>query len=307
VATSLERFTAMGVTASLTVHVSVGGDSVAEQLSRLGRERIEILEQSWSRFRDTSELSQLNRLAGDGPVAVSEDMWLLVSAMMDGWRITNGRYDPTVYHAMMTLGYDATLTSVPWNHGTFENAAATPGMAAIRLDEAARTVTLPAGVGLDSGGIGKGLAGDIVSWELMSAGADGVAVDLGGDVVFRGTPPHTGGWHITVTPRHHPPLALSATGVDGHVGVATSGLRTRQWGDTLFHIVEPTVGLPAISEVDEVTVLAAAGWLAEIHSKGALLASGQADDYLHQHHLDGAIFWRDGTTSVTDALRGAPV
>jgi len=46
------------------------------------------------------------------------------------------------------------------------------------VDPAGPAVTLPAGVGLDPGGIGKGYAADLLVAELRAAGAaDGLLVD----------------------------------------------------------------------------------------------------------------------------------
>src|SRR4029078_51858 len=52
-------------------------------------------------------------------------------------------------------------------------------------------VRLPAGTGFDPGGIGKGLAADIVVDEIRADGADGVCVNPGGDVRVDGPSPAT--------------------------------------------------------------------------------------------------------------------
>ena len=57
------------------------------------------------------------------------------------------------------------------------------------IEVSADAVRLPAGLGFDPGGIGKGLAADLVSDELVRAGADGVCVNLGGDLRVRGEAP----------------------------------------------------------------------------------------------------------------------
>ncbi|MGO9197832.1 MAG: FAD:protein FMN transferase [Acidimicrobiales bacterium] len=59
-------------------------------------------------------------------------------------------------------------------------------------------VYLPPKVGIDSGGIGKGLAADVVVEELLQSGAAGVCVNLGGDLRAGGVPPDGSGWTIAV-------------------------------------------------------------------------------------------------------------
>ena len=62
----------MGSDASLLV---VGGP---HDLTTLARERIDDLEARWSRFIPTSEVSRLNRLAGEEPMVVSPETLGLV-------------------------------------------------------------------------------------------------------------------------------------------------------------------------------------------------------------------------------------
>ena len=65
---------------------------------------------------------------------------------------------------------------------------------------------LPAGSGFDPGGIGKGLAADIVSAELLAAGARGACVNLGGDLRVTGEAPGGGTWTVAV---EHPGSAAA--------------------------------------------------------------------------------------------------
>ena len=84
-------------------HVIVVGGS--QSLLDAARMRIEQLEQRWSRFLPESEISRLNHRAGE-PVAVSADSVELVTRALQAWRVTNGRFDPTVLGAVIRAGYD---------------------------------------------------------------------------------------------------------------------------------------------------------------------------------------------------------
>ena len=57
---------------------------------------------------------------------------------------------------------------------------------------------MPDGIGFDPGGVGKGLAADLVVDAVMADGAGGACVNLGGDLAVRGVGPHGGGWTVTV-------------------------------------------------------------------------------------------------------------
>src|SRR5207245_497499 len=80
-------------------------------------------------------------------------------------------------------------------------------------------VRLPPGVGFDPGGIGKGLAADIVTDELMQAGADGACANLGGDVRVRGAGPTGAAWTVSV---EHPWSERSII----HLGLADGAVAT---------------------------------------------------------------------------------
>ena len=59
--------------------------------------------------------------------------------------------------------------------------------------------SLPAGTRFDPGGVGKGLAGDLVAAHLLELGARSVQVELGGDVRVAGAPwvrRPSGGWRL---------------------------------------------------------------------------------------------------------------
>ena len=163
------------------------------------------LEQRWSRFLPTSELSRLNASAGR-EVSVSADTLTLLRACATAWAATDGRFDPTLRHAMVALGYDrdfALVAAGPMRHS--ETGPSSPrrrGMAGVVIDERASTVRLPHGVGLDAGGLGKGLAADIVVAELEERGAHGAMVNLGGDLAVAGEPPDGEAWVVGVEDPH---------------------------------------------------------------------------------------------------------
>lgn len=59
-------------------------------------------------------------------------------------------------------------------------------------------------------------------------------------------------------------------------GVATSSTRTRAWGDGLHHVIDPTTGSSAATDLVQVTVTAPTCAQAEILSKADLLRGSRA-------------------------------
>ena len=258
------RFEAMGT----WVHVMCDGGP-ADGPAR-ARERVAQLESRWSRFRPDSEVNRLNRAAGR-PVLVSSDTVTLVRLALAGWRGTSGRFDPTVLGAVLDAGYDRSCEQLGE-----PTSAATPsglgmGAVAVAVDERCGTVALPAGVGFDPGGIGKGLAADLVVAELLAGGAAAACVNIGGDLRAEGGGP----WRVDVADpfdSRRPPVAGLAL---GRGAVATSSRLRRTWwrdGARRHHIIDPLTGRPADSDVTAVTVITGEAWRAEVLATAALLA-----------------------------------
>ncbi|MBV8692712.1 MAG: FAD:protein FMN transferase, partial [Actinobacteria bacterium] len=258
------RFRAMGSDA----HVVVVGDPA---LVDAARARIDDLEQRWSRFIASSEVSRLNARSGEW-APVSPDTALLIELAIEAWHLSGGAYDPTLLGAVTRAGYDRSFESLgPAPPPRYSPLA--PG--ADRIELRPGSVRLPPGVGFDPGGIGKGLAADIVVGELLVAGADGVCVNLGGDVRVAGVGPDGEGWTIAV---HHPwnDVPLARLGIaDG--AVATSTTLLRRWeskGTVRHHLIDPQTGRPAETDINFVSVVSGQAWMAEVLAKAVLLHGG---------------------------------
>jgi len=259
-------FRAMGSDAHVIV---VGGEPA---LINGAVKRISDLEERWSRFLENSEISELNRKAGTF-VPVSSETVTLIQRAMEAWRLSGGAFDPTLLGAVLRAGYDRPfdqLVEAPPRRNELGSLLGA-GSADISIRE--NGVRLPARTGFDPGGIGKGLAADVVCAELVAAGADGACVNLGGDVRVTGTGPDGGGWTIAVD---HPwsPLPIAVLGLSGGA-VATSTTLRRRWelnGEPRHHVIDPQTGLPSDTDLTLATVVTGDAWVAEVLAKAVLLA-----------------------------------
>ena len=216
---------------------------------------------------------------------------------------TGGLVDPTLVDELESAGYSRDLSwdSLPLPRALLlapGRAAAQPRAVArwaeIEVDRPARTVTRPPRVRIDSGGIFKGLCGDMLAGVLGRHIS--FAVDAAGDVRFGGA----AGWRRPV--RVTSPFDGSLVHVFElvHGAAATSGIGRRSWlgadGRPVHHLLDPATGLPAFTGVVQVTALAPTGVEAEMRSKAALLSGpSAAADWL----LDGGVVvLDDGTLQV---------
>jgi thiamine biosynthesis lipoprotein len=148
--------------------------------------------------------------------------------------------------------------------------------ASVSTDQTA--VSRPPGVALDSGGLAKGIAADLIADRMRALPS--FAVECMGDVRAGGTTRTlriASPWDDSVLTE----LPLS----DG--AAATSGVTRRGW-----HLIDPGTGLPARTGVVQATALAPTALEAEVRAKAALLA-GPAGARDHLPH-GGLIVLADG-------------
>jgi thiamine biosynthesis lipoprotein len=261
---------AMSTVADLTVVVHPG--ETGDDLLGWAAGRLEQLEQRWSRFRPDSEISRLNAAAGTA-LPVSIDTLLAVHTARAAWLHTEGRFDPTVHDSLLHLGYDRTIdelrsgTPSEWA-GELGAPLPAPGCAGVEVDPYTSSVRLPLGARIDLGGIGKGLAADLVARGLIERGALGALVNIGGDVRVTGIPPDGLAWHVDVLDPRTEQRFTSLEIRDG--GVATSTTLRRHWhlGDRAHHhLVDPATGDSTRSPVVGVTVVAGTAAWADALSK----------------------------------------
>ena len=166
---------------------------------------------------------------------------------------------------------------------------------------------MPAGAAIDLGGIGKGYAADLVSLDLIRAGATGAMVDIGGDLVVRGTPAVGERWIVGVQDPTDPPrLIASVALVLG--GLATSGTTVRRWrsptGETVHHLIDPSTAMPSTTSLLTATVVAADVATAEVFATAAMMHDGpQAVELIEAVGLAGLFVTRDGGVLRTRSLR----
>jgi thiamine biosynthesis lipoprotein len=261
-----ERFPAMGT----RVHVrTVGGSETVAQQAQL---RLAALENRWSRFRRGSDVSELNSSSGRW-VPVAWETILLLQRAIAAAQATEGRFDPTVGGALIAHGYDRTFASVPLHAcQVVPTPVIDAAWPAIEIDPVAGAACLPHGTVFDPGGIGKGLAADLVAEELAEQ-VDGILVNVGGDARMCGTSDDPAGWVVEVEDPFDPQQGLLRLAIPGGA-VATSSKQARRWATATgpaHHIIDPHTGRPAECDVTAVTVVAAEAWWAEVQATSIFL------------------------------------
>ena len=289
------RFRAMGSDAHLIV---VGGN---QGMAEAARARIDELEQRWSRFLPDSEVNLLNRRAGLA-TTVSHDTRELVRRAIEAWRLSGGGFDPTLLGAIVRAGYDRSFEEL----GPAPPAGSSPlGVGADQIVVDGTQVLLPAGTGFDPGGIGKGLAADMVAAETMARGAAGVCVNLGGDLRAAGIGPAGSGWTVALEHAWSADPIANVGLADG--AVATSTTLRRHWetdGQPRHHLIDPQTGQPSDTDLNFCTVITGQAWVAEVLAKAVLLRGATHPfDILDGTAAEALVVDRDGRITNTPGFR----
>lgn len=257
--------------------------------------RLRDLESLWSRFSPTSDITRLNQAGGD-TLGVHPDTIMLVQRAIDGWRLTRGSFDPTVLRSMIDAGYGPDLIA---------GLPSGSGCAGIEVDPTAGTIRFAVGVAFDPGGVGKGLAADLVASEGVAAGAAGVLVNVGGDLRAIGAAPTPEGWTVGVEDPFDETHTVAVPRI-GDGGVATSTPSHRRWtvdGRPGLHVVDPVTRRPIVTDVASVTVIAGEAWMAEVASKAAIVAGfDRAADTLDDLGVSGFAISGDGHMRLASTL-----
>lgn len=241
----LERFEyrrlSMGVQARVVLYAA--DEDAARAAVLVAFARLDELDAALSDWRDDSELARVCARAGAGPVPVGGDLYRAVERALEMADLSGGAYDPTV-GPWTLLWREARRTGSPPAPDALARAAERVGYRGVRLDPEAWTVELErAGMRLDLGGIGKGLAADEALRALRDRGVDSALVDLGGDLALGAPPPGARGWIVDAGCGGAVPARL----VLARCAVATSG-GTEQFldvdGTRLSHLLDARTGAP---------------------------------------------------------------
>jgi thiamine biosynthesis lipoprotein len=299
-AEAVETFECFGSTCSVFVTGSGSLGSARDAVTFAKRELLSWHER-FSRFLPDSELSRLNADPRE-VVPVSALMARLAQAVRIAGSLTGGLVDATLLEPIETAGYasdlphalslDSALELAPIRRPA--GASAHPHWHQVQVDTAARTVSRPPGVKLDSGGLAKGLFADVLAEALVDHAS--FAIDCAGDLRIGGADGLIRAIYVEspfdASTLHTFELARTA--------LATSGIGRRSWlserGTPAHHLLDPSTGTPAYTGIVQATALAPSALMAEIHAKAALL-SGPAQARASLPH-GGVIVLDDGSHRV---------
>jgi thiamine biosynthesis lipoprotein len=255
----------------------------------------------WSRFREDSELSFINRNKGQW-IHVDELSFQLLQAAWEAFQATSGIFNPFLGEVMRRTGYNRTFSLLPQQDSAKQPAILRPqpgprwdgpdGPRYLQFDNTAQRILLAPEAELDLGGIAKGWIAQYTAEYLMRNGLSSGLIDAGGDIILWGEEPEQKVWGIEVAHPYQSAEKIAELWLPQTAAIATSSMIKRSWshsGVRVHHVIDPRTMLPAQSDFIQVTVLTRNLTHAEFLAKGLLLL-GEAEgiEWLQQLCPDSA-------------------
>ncbi len=240
-----------------------------------------------------SDVDRINK-AGGQTVTVDPETWAILQRAKDISRMTDGSFAVTI--APLTAMWDFT-------DGTNRMPTDEQRLSALPLvnDEAIilgenNTVTLPAGMEIDLGGIAKGYIADQVA-KMVQGRVSGAILSLGGNVYVLGSKPDGSTYNVGIQdPNGKSGEVLAAVNTTG-CSVVTSGIYERQFtldGVTYHHILDPMDGLPSRSDLSSATIISESSMDADALATACIvLGREKALAMMREQGIEGVLITRD--------------
>ena len=259
-------------------------------------------EQLLSKTVAGSDVDRINRAGGER-VQVDPETWDILQRAGEISRVSGGAFSVSI--APLTALWDFTggTERVPTEEERLE-ALPLVNDAAIVLGEDG-TVTLPAGMSIDLGGIAKGYIADRIA-AMCRTRCQGAVISLGGNTYVTGEKPDGSAYRVGVQdPQDGRGAAVAVLSLrDG--SVVTSGIYERCFekdGVWYHHILDPETGSSAMTDLASATVVTESSMTADAVATACIvLGSEDALRLLGELGLDGLLIGRDGTLWQTEGF-----
>jgi thiamine biosynthesis lipoprotein len=267
-------FTAMACPCEILA--SAVDPSVPLELGRLAAAEAWRIEQKFSRYRDDSVIARIHR-SGGRPVELDQETASLMDFAARCFDLSGGRFDITSGILRRAWKFDGSDRLPHQAHVD----ALLPLIGFDKIRWRTPHITVPAGMEIDFGGIGKEYAVDRALGVVAARFAGPVLVNFGGDLAAHGAPP-SGAWRVGVErPDSDREAALLLELKQG--ALATSGDTHRYLlrdGIRYSHIMDVKTGWPVVDAPRSVTVAGSTCVEAGMLATFAMLQGAAAESFL---------------------------
>lgn len=256
-----------------------------------------------SKTIETSDVYRINSANGQS-VTVDPETWEILRRARDISAMSGGAFCVTIAPLSAMWDFTGGTNRMPTEE---ERIAALPLVddSAIQLGEGC-TVTLPAGMQVDLGGIAKGYIADRLA-EMAKGRVMGAIISLGGNTYVVGDKPDGSYNTIGVQDPFDTTGNLEGVIFAKNISAVTSGTYERGFagpdGMWYHHILDPQTGLPAQSDLVSATLMMTSSMDADALATACIvMGSEKALELVKEHGLDALFITKDGRTLMTDGF-----
>ena len=214
-------------------------DTVIAEISR-----IEFLISDW---KPSSQISEVNRNAGEKPVKVDKEVLELTKRALNLSKITGGAFDISFAAMDKIWKFDGSMTAMP-TPDAIKKSVEKVGYKNIILDSINSTIFLKfKGMKIGFGALGEGYAADQCRDMMLKRGIKAGIVNGSGDMSTWGKNPNGQNWTVGLTNPFHKDKLFAAVPLHNSA-VVTSGSYEKFVvfnGKRYSHIINPVTGYPA--------------------------------------------------------------
>jgi thiamine biosynthesis lipoprotein len=274
-------------------------------------DEIDRLEAQLTVYRDTSEVSRLNRLAAGEEVLVEDGLFRLLELAARLSRDTEDAFDISVGALIKAWGFYRRRGTLP-TPAEQSAAMARMGMRYVALEPERQSVRFRRpGLEINLGSIGKGHALDRVA-DLLRAkwGLAGALVHGGHSSVYGlGTAPgDTRGWPVRIRHPWQPQRSLAVVRLrDRALGTSAATFQHLEYnGRKLGHILDPRTGWPAEGMASATAIAPTAAEADGLATAFFILGVEKARAYCEAHPGIGAVLLADTDQAAPVVVGLAP-
>ena len=259
-------------------------------------------EQLLSKTIDTSDVSRINNAMGQ-TVTVDPETWEILRRAKEISAQTGGAFSITIAPVTALWSFTDTVTNmVPTDEARLKMLPLVDDQK-IALGEN-NTVTLPAGMEIDLGGIAKGYIADKVADIIREKAYAGI-VSLGGNVYTVGKKPDGSAFSVGIKDPHNPAASKSII-YTGDGTVVTSGTYERGFsfgGVRYHHILDPETGWPSQSDLVSATFVMDSSMTADALATACIVIGSEKSLALAKElQLDAMFIDKDGQAFFTEGF-----
>lgn len=235
-------------------------DEGKEEILEEGFNRVKELADKISGETKESEISLVNKAAGEKSVVLSEDVYDLVKYAADYTKVSKGEFDYAIgpITDLWRIGFDDARKP---EQSEIDQALQLVDYKSVELNDEEHSVFLEKkGMMLDLGAIAKGYMADEVYKLFKDEGVTTAIIDLGGNVFVMGGSPSRDGefWNVGIQdPLGNRGESIGSTKQTNR-SIVTSGIYERYIevdGKLYHHLMDPDIGYPFENGIAGISII----------------------------------------------------